>query len=280
MGWPSFQILSGVNKILQVRVIPVLLLLDNGLVKTIRFKNPVYIGDPINAVHIFNEKEVDELIFLDITPVNRHNTPDVQKPYHIPLDLVRKISEECSMPLAFGGGIRTIEDIQEIQATGVEKVVLNSSVVENSNLIRSAAEKFGNQSIVVSIDVKRHMNGKYEVFSHGGKNQTGLDPVTHAQNVVSSGAGEIMVNAIDRDGIMQGYDLELVHQVASAVSVPVISCGGAGTIGHFSEAVTAGASAVAAGSMFVFHGRRRAVLISYPERLNIEKAFSSGVVSQ
>jgi cyclase len=256
-------------------VIPVLLLLDKGLVKTIRFKNPVYIGDPINAVHIFNEKEVDELIFLDITSVKRHTTPDVQKPYHIPLDLVRNISEECSMPLAYGGGIRTIGDIQEILATGVEKVVLNSSVVENSNPIRSAAEQFGNQSIVVSIDVKRHMNGKYEVFSHGGKNQTGLDPVTHAQNVVSSGAGEIMVNAIDRDGTMRGYDLELVHQVASSVSVPVIACGGAGTIGHFSEAVTAGASAVAAGSIFVFHGRRRAVLISYPDRAELDHLESS-----
>jgi len=267
-----------VNDILQTRVIPVLLLLDKGLVKTIRFENPTYIGDPINAVHIFNEKEVDELIFLDITPVKRHNTPDVHKPYYIPLDLVRNISEECSMPLAFGGGIRTIGDIQEILATGVEKVVLNSSAVDNSRLIGTAAEKFGNQSIVVSIDVKRHMNGTFEVYSHGGNKPTGLDPVTHAQNVVSRGAGEIMVNAIDRDGTMHGYDLELVHQVASAVSVPVIACGGAGTLGHFSEAVTAGASAVAAGSMFVFHGRRRAVLISYPERLHIEKAFSSGVV--
>ena len=266
------------NDILQTRVIPVLLLLDKGLVKTIRFENPTYIGDPINAVHIFNEKEVDELIFLDITPVKRHNTPDVHKPYYIPLDLVRNISEECSMPLAFGGGIRTIGDIQEILATGVEKVVLNSSAVDNSHLIGTAAEKFGNQSIVVSIDVKRHTNGRYEVYSDGGKKQTGFDPVTHAQNVVSCGAGEIMVNAIDRDGMMQGYDLDLLHQVASAVSVPVIACGGAGNIGHFSEAVTAGASAVAAGSMFVFHGRRRAVLISYPDRSDFQKVFSSGVV--
>jgi cyclase len=259
---------------LQTRVIPVLLLLDKGLVKTIRFENPTYIGDPINAVHIFNEKEVDELIFLDITPVKRHNTPDGHKPYHIPLDLVRNISEECSMPLAFGGGIRTIEDIQEILATGVEKVVLNSSAVENSNLIHSAAEQFGNQSIVVSIDVKRHINGKYVVYSQGGKTQTGLDPVTHAQNVVSSGAGEIMVNAIDRDGTMQGYDLELVHQVASAVSVPVIACGGAGNLGHLSEAVTAGATAVAAGSYFVFYGRKKAVLINYPSRSELKTAFS------
>jgi cyclase len=259
-----------VNDILQTRVIPVLLLLDKGLVKTIRFENPTYIGDPINAVHIFNEKEVDELIFLDITSAKRSNTPDVHKLYDIPFDLVRNISEECSMPLAFGGGVRTIGDIQQILATGVEKVVLNSSAVENSKLISSAAERFGNQSIVVSIDVKRKTNGMYEVFSHGGKKQTGLDPVTHARNVVSHGAGEILINTIDRDGTMQGYDLDLIHRVASALTVPVIACGGAGNPGHFSDAISAGASAVAAGSMFVFHGRRRAVLISYPDRSELD----------
>jgi cyclase len=260
-----------VNDILQTRVIPVLLLLDKGLVKTIGFENPTYIGDPINAVHIFNEKEVDELIFLDITSAKRSNTPDVHKPYDIPFDLVRNISEECSMPLAFGGGVRTIGDIQQILATGVEKVVLNSSAVENSKLISSAAERFGNQSIVVSIDVKRKTNGMYEVFSHGGKKQTGLDPVTHARNVVSHGAGEILINTINRDGTMQGYDLDLIHRVASALTVPVIACGGAGNPGHFSDAISAGASAVAAGSMFVFHGRRRAVLISYPDRSELDR---------
>jgi cyclase len=192
-------------------VIPVLLLLDKGLVKTIKFDNPTYIGDPINAVHIFNDKEVDELIFLDITPEKRLDTPDEPKPYHIPLDLVRRVSEECSMPLAYGGGVRTISDIQQILATGVEKVVLNSSAASDSNLISSAAKKFGNQSVVVSIDVKLYANGTYEVYSHGGKKETGLNPVTHARNVVSAGAGEILINAIDKDGTMQGYDLDLVH---------------------------------------------------------------------
>jgi imidazole glycerol-phosphate synthase subunit HisF len=264
-----------VNDILQTRVIPVLLLLDKGLVKTIGFENPTYVGDPINAVHIFNEKEVDELIFLDITSAKRSNTPDVHKPYDIPFDLVRRISEECSMPLAFGGGVRTIGEIQQVLATGVEKVVLNSSAVETPKLISSAAERFGNQSIVVSIDVKRNTNGMNEVYSHGGKKQTGLDPVTHAWNVVSHGAGEILINAIEKDGTMQGYDLALIHGVASAVPVPVIACGGAGNTGHFTDAISAGASAVAAGSMFVFHGRRRAVLISYPDRVELDHLCSS-----
>lgn len=262
------------NEILRTRVIPVLLLLDKGLVKTIGFENPTYVGDPINAVHIFNDKEVDELIFLDITPVKRLNNRGNHKPYSIPLDLICRISDECSMPLAFGGGIRTIDNIQQILATGVEKVVLNSAAIENPVLIRSAAEMFGSQSIVVSMDVKRNMNGMYEVFSDGGSIRTNLDPETHARNVVSHGAGEILINAIGKDGTMQGYDLALIQRVASAVPVPVIACGGAGNTDHFIDAVYAGASAVAAGSMFVFHGRHRAVLISYPDRIELDHLFS------
>jgi cyclase len=267
-----------VTDILQTRVIPVLLLMEKGLVKTVQFSNPAYIGDPINAVHIFNDKEVDELIFLDITPVKRLNNPAADESYHTPLDLIRRISEECSMPLAFGGGIRTVEDVRNILATGVEKVVINTSAISNPDLIRTASDTFGSQSVVVSMDVKRLNAHQFEVHSHGGSKPTGIDPVHHARSVVHMGAGEIMVTGIDNDGMMSGYDLDLISLVCGAVTVPVIACGGAGTLQHFTDGLGAGASAVAAGSMFVFHGRRRAVLISYPERWDIDQALSHGAV--
>jgi len=260
--------------ILQTRVIPVLLLLEKGLVKTVQFSNPTYIGDPINAVHIFNDKEVDELIFLDITPVKRLKNPAVDQTYHTPLDLVRRISEECSMPLAFGGGIRSVEDVRNILATGVEKVVLNTAAINDPDLIHTASDTFGSQSVVVSMDVKRWNAHQFEVYSHGGSKPTGIDPMHHARAVALMGAGEIMVNAIDRDGTMNGYDLELISRIASAVKIPIIACGGAGTLRHLSDAVSAGAPAVAAGSMFMFHGRRRAVLISYPDRSDLDNIFS------
>lgn len=242
-----------------------------------KFSDPTYIGDPINAVRIFNEKEVDELIFLDITHSKQRGIFSGLKKYSIPLDLVSKISEECYMPLAYGGGIRTIEDINNVMNTGVEKVVINSSAVENPGLIRQAAEQYGSQSIVVSMDVKLKSTGGYEVMTKSGSKSTGLDPVTHAKNMEASGAGEIFVNSIDRDGTMTGYDIPLVKSVASAISVPLIACGGAGSLSHFSEAINQGsAGAVAAGSFFVFHGRRRAVLITYPTRKELEELFSNG----
>jgi cyclase len=260
---------------LQIRVIPCLLLQDKGLVKTVRFKDPTYLGDPINAVRIFNESEVDELIFLDITPAKQRGLFRSTKKYAIPLDLVSKISEECYMPLAYGGGIRSIEDIQGIMSTGVEKVVINTAAVENPDLIRQAADLYGNQSIVVSMDVLKNAQGSHEVMTHGGSQPTGLDPVTHATTMEAFGAGEIFVNSIDRDGTMSGYDIPLIQRIASSISVPLIACGGAGHLDHFTEAVReGGAAAVAAGSFFVFHGKRRAVLISYPPREELEKIFS------
>jgi cyclase len=228
-------------------------------------------------VRIFNESEVDELIFLDITPAKQKGIFKSRKKYPIPLDLVSKISEECYMPLAYGGGIQSIEDIQGIMSTGVEKVVINSSAVEKPDLIRQAADLYGNQSIVVSMDVGKNSQGSYEVMIKGGSRPTGLDPVSHARTMESQGAGEIFVNSIDRDGTMSGYDIPLIQQIASAIHVPLIACGGAGQLHHFVEAVyDGGAAAVAAGSFFVFHGRRRAVLISYPSRQELEEMFSGG----
>ncbi len=249
---------------LRTRIIPCLLLRNQGLVKTVRFKDPKYVGDPINAVKIFNEKEVDELIFLDITA-----TADGRRPS---FKVLSEISSECFMPLAYGGGIRTIDDIQRIFALGVEKAVVNSRAAEDPRFIREAADAFGSQSVVVSMDVKRNFFGRYEVLSHGGRRSTRRDPVGYARQMEEMGAGEIFLNSIDLDGTMKGYDIELIRSVSGAVGIPVIACGGAGKIEDFASAVkNGGASAVSAGSMFVFQGKHRAVLISYPEYRELER---------
>jgi len=248
------------------RVIPVLLLKNAGLVKTTQFKDPKYIGDPLNAVKIFNEKEVDELIFLDIlaTPENKA----------IPLAFLEQVAQECFMPLAYGGGVRTVDEIREILKVGVEKVIINSQAVEQKDFIRNAVERHGSSTICVSIDVRKNFWGKYEVFTHGGRKNTKLDPVRFAVEMDQAGAGELMINSIDRDGTMKGYDCDLIKKVTNEVGMPVIACGGAGSVQDFSMAVNeAGASAVAAGSMFVFHGKHRAVLISYPEQEALKQAF-------
>lgn len=249
------------------RVIPCLLLRGLGLVKGTRFKDHKYIGDPINAVRIFNEKEADELIFLDITATPEGRTP--------PLDLIEKIADECFMPFGVGGGITRVEQVREILHGGAEKVVVNTGAAENPGLVRAIAERFGSQSVVVSVDVKRTLLGRYVVYTRCGRQSTGRDPVEYARSMEAAGAGELLVNSMDRDGTLEGYDLELVRRVAEAVSIPVIASGGAGRLGHFREALTEGrASAAAAGAMFVFHGPKRAVLIDYPDREDLERLFS------
>ena len=245
------------------RVIPCLLLKNEGLVKTVKFKDPKYLGDPINIVRIFNDKEVDELIFLDILATVENRRPN--------FDLLGKITSECFMPLGYGGGICSMEDVKELLAMGVEKIVLNTSAVENPSLIRSAADYAGSQAVVISMDVKRTLLGKYEVYVRGGKKSTGLDPVKFAVEMGKQGAGELFLNSVDRDGTMQGYDLELVRRVAESVTVPVVACGGAGNIQHLAEAIQAGASAAAAGSLFVFQGPLRGVLISYPAQEELKR---------
>lgn len=233
------------------------MLKGNRLVKTIRYDNALYIGDPLNAIRIFNEKEVDELIILDIEASTGGKGP--------PIKMIREMAGECFMPLCYGGGIRSVEDINEILSAGVEKVAINTFVVENPQFIEKAAEAFGSQSIVISLDVKMNEKGKYEVFTGRGKKPTGLIAADFAQLVQEMGAGEIVLNSIDRDGTLQGYDIDLIKSVSSVVSIPVIASGGAGKLSHLVEAINlGGASAVAVGSMFVLHGKHRAVLISYP----------------
>ena len=239
------------------RVIPTLLLKDRGLVKSVRFKDWKYIGDPINAVKIFNDLKADELVFLDITATREKST--------VSLDFVRQVGDEANMPFAVGGGIRTIQQIKDIINAGAEKAVINSYALENPDFIKDASEEFGSSTIVVSIDVKKNFWGKKQVYGEGGSKRTGLSPLEWAKRMEDKGAGEIIINSIDHDGLMNGYDWELIRAVSEAVTVPVVALGGAGNLEDMKKAVQDSyASAAAAGSLFVFHGPRRAVLVNYP----------------
>jgi cyclase len=247
---------------LRARVIPCLLLRNGGLVKTVKFHDAKYVGDPINAVRIFNDKEVDELVFLDIAA-----TPSGRGPN---FELLADIASEAFMPFGYGGGVTTIDQVKRLFSLGVEKVVFNTAASTTPELISEAASLAGSSSVVVSIDVRRSWLGKYTVAVKGGREDIGRDPVDYAQSVERLGAGEVLLNAIHRDGTMEGYDLELVRRVAAAVSVPVVAVGGAGRPDHLREAIDVGAAAAGAGSLFVFHGRHRAVLITYPGYAELE----------
>lgn len=241
------------------RILPVLLLQDGGLVKTRNFKDPVYIGDPINAVRIFNEKEVDELVLLDIAATREGRDPHY--------DMIRDIVSESFMPIGYGGGIRNLDQIHHLYQTGVEKIVINSAMLD-FELLTKAASKYGNQAVSLSLDVKKAFFGGYSAYTHNGSIKVKTPLVSLAQQLVDAGAGEIIVQSIDREGTMSGYDTELIRLISDAVDVPVVASGGAGTIEHLRDAIYEGhASAVAAGSLFVFKGKHRAVLISYPTGL-------------
>jgi cyclase len=249
----------------RIRVIPALLLQDGGLVKSIRFKNHKYIGDPINAVKIFNDKEVDEIVIMDISATKESRGPDLPR--------IKEIASEAFMPLGYGGGITKLDEIIELITIGVEKVLINTAAFENLGLIEQAAKYIGSQSIVVSIDAKKNILGKYRVYICNGTKNTHQDPVEFARNAERAGAGELLINSIEFDGTFNGYDTKLIQEISSAVSIPLIAVGGAGTINDFVQAVSFGASAVAAGSMFVFQRPHRAVLISYPTQQELIQSF-------
>lgn len=240
---------------LRTRIIPILLLKDGGLVKTVKFSKERYIGDPINAVKIFNVKEADELVLLDISATKKGSGPN--------FDEIREIVSEAFMPIGYGGGISTLTQIEELFNLGVEKVILNSAAIENMELISSAADIFGSQSIVVSIDVKRNLFSGYSVYTHSGtkKSKMSLDEILKAIQI--AGAGELVINSIDNDGMMKGYDYDLIKSVSSKIEIPLVCVGGAGSVQDFRLAISAGASAVGAGSMFIYQGVHKAVLISY-----------------
>jgi cyclase len=253
---------------LRTRVIPALLLRNESLVKTVRFKKFTYVGDPCNTVRIFNELEVDELTFLDITATRQDRSPNLQ--------LLADIANECFMPLGYGGGIRSFADAQEILKLGFEKVVLNSRAVEQPRLITELANHFGSQAVIVSIDVKCNLLGHRTVRTRSGMHNTGRDPVEWACETERLGAGEILLTSIDREGTWEGFDIDLVKSVSEAVHIPVIAHGGAGSLADIGTVVRqAGASAVALGSMVVFQKKGMGVLVNFPNPLHLEKVLTA-----
>lgn len=247
----------------RIRVIPTLLMHKGGLIKSVKFKDYKYVGDPINAVKIFNEKEVDEIAIIDIDASRENRGPDIKK--------ITEIASEAFMPMAYGGGITSIDQIKEIYYNGIEKIIINKAAVDQPDLITKAANLFGSQSVMVSIDVKKTFLKGNQVYINNGKTGTGFTPVDFAQRMQEAGAGEILLNSIDRDGTFLGYDYELIEKISRKLSIPVIACGGASAVEDFKKAVDSGASAVAAGSMFVFQRPHRAVLISYPSQTDLKK---------
>jgi cyclase len=249
---------------LRARVIPSLLLLDDALVKTTNFKNARYIGDPINTVRIFNELEVDELVFLDIAATNDQRRPN--------LKLLAEIANECFMPLGYGGGLNDFQMVKDIFSIGFEKVLLNSVCYEQPQFITRLAEYYGNQAVVVSVDVKKNLWGNYDVYSHSGKKKHKKGLLEWVSELEQLGAGELLLTSIDREGSWSGFDNELIRKVTDVVNIPVIAHGGAGQLQHISEVVQAGhASAVALGSMVVFQKKGMGVLVNFPEETELNR---------
>jgi imidazole glycerol-phosphate synthase subunit HisF len=250
---------------LRTRIIPTLLLRHESLVKTVRFNKFTYVGDPCNTVRIFNELEVDELLLLDITATCEHHAPN--------LKVLAEITNECFMPLSYGGGLHSLEQAKAIFTIGFEKVVVNSFAVKQSSFITQLADHYGSQAIIGSIDVKKNLWGHYKVYTHSGRTRTHLDPREWAVELERFGAGEILLTSIAREGTWQGFDIELVRLVTDAVSIPVIAHGGAGTVAHIGEAIRkGGASAIALGSMVVFQKKGMGVLINFPDKHKLQEA--------
>ncbi|QFR33434.1 AglZ/HisF2 family acetamidino modification protein [Ancylobacter sp. TS-1] len=238
------------------RIIPSLLLSDRGLVKTEKFCNPKYVGDPINAIRIFNEKEVDELFVTDIEASVKGRGPD--------FEFIEQLASECFMPMGYGGGIKTYDQAKQLFDIGIEKVALQSTLATNRALVGQIAARYGSQAVVASVDVKKDWLGRRKPYSRAGAKFADASWQDMVKSVVGAGAGEVLLNAVDRDGTRGGMDLELIEEAASLVDVPVTAIGGAGSLDDFEAARGAGASAVAAGAFFVFQGPHKAVLISYP----------------
>jgi len=255
--------------VLRPRIIPCLLVHNGGLVKTVRFGQPKYVGDPINAVKIFNEKEADELVVLDIDATVEGAEPN--------LKLIGHLAAECRMPLCYGGGVRSAEAARGIVGLGVEKVAVSAAAVENPSLLTDIAGEIGRQSVVAVLDVRRSRNRRdYEVWTHNGTRKSGRGLLDLAAELERAGAGEIMVNSIDRDGTMEGFDLDLAGAVRAALGIPITILGGAGSLAHLEQLIQrCGALGVAAGSLFVFKGPYRAVLINYPSEVQKEDLFKA-----
>ena len=255
---------------LRPRIIPSLLYSNKGLVKTSKFGSPKYVGDPINAVKIFNEKKVDELAFFDIDATVMNQEPDY--------DLISKLASQSRMPLCYGGGVKTVEHAQRIFSLGIEKIALSSAVISNPNLIYKIGERVGIQSVVVVLDVKKNWLSGYELYTHNGKKSTGRRPSDFLSEICELGVGEVVINSIDNDGMMSGFDTELLDSLIEQTSIPITILGGAGSLEDFEKMITRyGIIGVAAGSFFVFKGPYRAVLINYPSREMKEELFKKSI---
>jgi imidazole glycerol-phosphate synthase subunit HisF len=255
---------------LQTRIIPVLLIHKGGLYKTKKFKKPKYVGDPINAIKIFNEKEVDELILLDIDASKENKEPNYK--------LIEDIASECFMPLCYGGGVKNLEQIKKIFSFGVEKISLNNILFEDDTLVKKAVEIYGSQSIVASVDINKTIFGKHAIYNYKTKKHTTLSYCNFINKLEKIGIGEILINCVYNDGMQTGYDLELLKIIANEVAIPVIALGGASSLEDFKKVIVdTEVSALAAGSMFVFHGKHQAVLIKYPKRDEIEKTLKEKI---
>lgn len=248
------------------RVIVVLLLGQEGLVRTVRFRQDLYIGDPINAVRIFNEKGADELVLLDIDATVCGRSPR--------LDILQRLAGEAFMPLAYGGGIGSVSDARGVLRLGFEKVVVNTALDCQRSLITDMSQEFGRQSVVVSIDVRRTLLGGHRAYVYGGRRRMGMPPAELAEVAQALGAGEVLLSSIDRNGTFSGYDTAAIRSVAHRIGIPLIACGGAGRVADFAAAIESGAAAVAAGSLFVVRPPHRAVLLTYPTEREIDQAFA------
>lgn len=246
---------------LRHRVIPVLLAKDHGLVKTTKYADPKYVGDPINAIRIFNEKEVDELALLDISA-----TPGGRGPN---FELVQDVAAECFMPLAYGGGIRNLADAKRLFALGIEKVVLRTSVMNDLHVVTAIAEYVGSSSVTVSVDIKRSRLGRPQLYGPGTSLHGSPDWRQYLVSLAEAGAGEILLNAVDKDGTMRGMDTGLIAEAAGLTTIPLVAVGGVGSLNDIRDGIRAGADAVGAGAFFVYHGPRRAVLITYPQQSDL-----------
>jgi len=251
---------------LRPRIIPSLLIQDNGLVKTVNFKNPKYVGDPINAVKIFNEKAVDELAIFDIDATVKGLEPNYS--------LIERIANQSRMPLCYGGGVKTVDQAQRIFGLGIEKIALSSAALQNPRLITEIADRVGAQSVIVVLDVKKKLFGGYEVYTHNGKKSTGINPFQFIEQAQRLGAGEIIINSIDQDGMMKGYDKTLIDKAREKTSLPMTVLGGAGSLEDIRDIIDRHKIiGVAAGSLFVFKGVYKAVLINYPTKEDKDRLY-------
>ena len=252
---------------LQKRIIPSLLLTEDGLVKTVKFSNPTYIGDPINAVKIYNEKEVDELVILDIEATKKGNKPR--------FDLIEEIATECFMPFAYAGGVTEVDDVRKLLKLGVEKVIITSEALNNPQLIKEAVDIFGSSTIVVGIDITQNMWGNPRIYSHASNKKVKVDLDEHIKEIASYNPGELLLNFVYKDGTMGGFDIDVVNRLTKDLDIPVVVAGGAGSIEDIKELFEkTSVNAAACGSIFVYHGETKGILINYPKRSIIEPIIS------